>query len=65
MPDGDDLIFDVARLIWRREITVGEFYQALGVDLETISARNVDDVMSRLSGIFDGWNNTPEVDPKD
>lgn len=61
--DEIDIVMDMARYIWRKGITIGEFYEALGVQLDALTARGSEDVTARLSGIFDGWKNPP--DPED
>lgn len=46
-------------MIWRREITIGEFYEALGVDLDDLQRSNTADVVTELSGMFKAWHNPP------
>jgi len=46
-------------MIWRRKITIGEFYEALGVDLDDLQHSNTDDVVTELSGMFKAWHNPP------
>lgn len=55
----DEILLEVARLIWRREITIGDFYEALGVDLDDLQHSDTSDVVTELSGIFKGWQNPP------
>lgn len=43
----------VARLIWKEEITLGEFYEAIGVDFGHADG----DATSEISGILTGWSN--------
>ena len=59
MEDRDELILEVARTIWRREITIAEFYEALGVDLDDVAHGDPYDVVTELAGIFKGWQNPP------
>ncbi|WP_127044927.1 hypothetical protein [Pseudorhodobacter sp. E13] len=59
MADRDDILLEVARMIWRREITIGEFYEALGVDLDDLQRSNTADVVTELSGMFKAWHNPP------
>ena len=55
----DELILDVARLIWRKEITINDFYQAMGIDLDDLQHSDPGDVVTELAGIFKGWNSPP------
>ena len=59
MEDRDEILLEVARMIWRRKITIGEFYEALGVDLDDLQHSNTDDVVTELSGMFKAWHNPP------
>lgn len=54
----DDFLIDVARLISHRGMTIAEFYEALGVDLENYRA-DPDHIVSELAGIFKGWETAP------
>ena len=62
MEDRDEILLEVARLIWRREITIAEFYSVLGVDLDDVSHSDPGDVVTELAGIFTGWKNPPADD---
>lgn len=55
----EEIILEVARMIWRREITIGDFFEALGVDLDDLQHSDPSDVVTELSGIFKGWQNSP------
>ena len=59
MEDRDEILLEVARMIWRREITIGDFYEASGVDLDDLQHSNTADVVTELSSIFKGWHNPP------
>lgn len=59
MEDHDEVLLEVARLIWRREMTIGEFYEALGVDLDDLQHSNTGDIVTELSGMFKAWKNPP------
>ncbi len=61
--DRDELVLDVARLIWRKEITIADFYEALGIDLDDVSHSRPEDTVTELAGIFTGWQNA--ADPND
>ncbi len=50
----EDILVSVARLIADRDITIAEFYEALGCDLEA-QRINADQQISELEGIFKGW----------
>lgn len=56
--DSDKILLAVARLIWKEEITLGQFYEAVGVDFGY--ARS--EVTSELSGILTGWSNPLDPD---
>ncbi len=53
-----EILLDVARLIWKHETTIGEFYKALGANLED-NRLDADNEVSVLSGIMTGWKNNP------
>lgn len=55
-----DFIVEIARLISRRNMTIAEFYEALGVDLDNYREGSADDVVAQLAGIFTGWENPRE-----
>ncbi|UXU76343.1 MULTISPECIES: hypothetical protein [unclassified Paracoccus (in: a-proteobacteria)] len=55
----EEILLDVARMIWQRGITIADFYQALGVDLDDLQHSDPNDVVTELSGIFIGWQNPP------
>ena len=59
MSERDDFILDVARFIWKREITIGEFYEKLGVELDEHRV-DAGDVVTEISGIFQGWKTSPD-----
>jgi len=60
MMEKEDFIIEVARLISRRDMTIAEFYEALGVDLDNYREGSADDVVTKLAGIFTGWENPRE-----
>ncbi len=55
----EELLLEIARIIWRRGISIGDFYEALGVDLDDLQHSDPNDVVTELSGIFKGWQNPP------
>ncbi len=55
-----DVVVEIARLIWRLEISIDEFYAALGINLDDVNHSDPTDVVTELAGIFTGWNNQPE-----
>ncbi len=57
--DREEVIVEVARLMWRKEMSIGEFYELIGVDLENIENSDPADVVSLLAGVFTGWKNPP------
>jgi hypothetical protein len=59
LEDRDEILLEVARLIWRRKITIAEFYEVLGVDLDDVQHSNPSNVVTELAGIFKGWHNPP------
>ena len=54
-----EVIIDTARLIRRHEISIEDFFKCLGVDLNSLRVED-ESVISELSGIFSGWENSPE-----
>lgn len=54
--DREKILVAVARLIWKEEIKLGQFYEAIGVDFGHADPL----ATSELSGILTGWNNHPE-----
>lgn len=56
--DREKILLAVARLIWKEEITVGQFYEAIGVDFGDADPYPT----SQLSGIFTGWNHGPHAE---
>lgn len=59
--DRDDILLEVARLIWRKGMSISDFYSVLGVDLEAYRC-DADHVVDELAGIFKGWTNPPDQD---
>lgn len=55
---------EVARMIWQREITIGDFYEVMGIDLDDLAHSDPNDVVTELSGIFKGWHNPPQQSRK-
>jgi len=54
MGKSNEFLVDVARLISSRDMTIYEFYEALGCDLSSHRI-DADIQISELSGIFKGW----------
>ena len=53
----EDIVRAVADIIWRNEISIAEFYSALGVDLDNVSHSDTDVPVAKLAGILEGWSN--------
>jgi len=60
MDKRDELLLEVAKLIWRHGITIKEFYGILGGDLDGCRL-DADQTVAELAGIFTGWSNPPEA----
>ncbi len=62
----EEILLEVARLIWRQEITISEFLLALGIDMEKLDLHDLGEFgdlgrnINTLAGIFKGWENQPE-----
>lgn len=54
--DREKILLAVARLIWKEGITLGQFYEAVGVDFGHADS----DATGELSGILTGWSNPPD-----
>lgn len=54
MSDDGDFLVHVARLIADHGMNIGEFYDALGCDLESCRV-DAGHQIAELSGIFKGW----------
>jgi len=57
--DREEIIVEVARMMWRKELSIAEFYEALGIDLDNLPDSEPGDVVGMLAGIFTGWKNPP------
>ena len=57
--DREEVILEMARLMWRKGLSISEFYEAMGVDLDNIDQSDPTDVVSLLAGVFTGWKNPP------
>lgn len=55
----DTVLLEVARLIWRQQISINELYEVLGVDLESQRC-DTEEVVAQLAGVFTGWTHSPE-----
>ena len=55
----EEVILEMARLMWRKGLSISEFYQCLGVDLKNLEKSDPTDVVSLLAGVFTGWKNPP------
>lgn len=53
----NDTLLAVAKLIFESEMTINEFYEVLGINLEDVGRSDPHEKVTRLAGIFDGWNN--------
>ncbi|WP_165775631.1 hypothetical protein [Paramylibacter kogurei] len=54
--NNERILLDVAKLIRDHNITIGEFYTAIGCEFENVADMASDEV-SKLAGIFIGWQN--------
>ena len=57
--DREEIIIEVARLMWRKDLSIAEVYEAMGVDLENLEKSDPSDVVGLLAGVFTGWKNPP------
>jgi len=57
--DRERVIIEIARLMWREELTIAEFYAVLGIDLDDLDQSDPSDVVSLIAGVFTGWKNPP------
>ena len=62
MMDREKVLLDIARIIWRRGITINEFYSTLGMDMDDFAHSDPTETVSELAGIITGWHNPPEND---
>lgn len=53
------VLLEVARLVWKQDITIADFYATLGANLEE-GKLDCDQEVSMLAGILTGWKNRPE-----
>ena len=53
----DEVLLAVARIIWDKEITIGDFYETLGMSLGDSPSPAFDNAVERIIGILAGWNN--------
>lgn len=60
--DRDQLLIEIARIVWKQGISINDLYVALGIDLDDISHSDPGDVIAKLAGIFTGWQNPPPAD---
>ena len=58
--DREAVLIEIARLMWRNEMSIAELYETLGVDLEDLDKSDPTDVVSLLAGVFTGWKHPPE-----
>lgn len=55
----DDIILAMAKLIWEKEITIQEFYNAMGIDIDDVGHSDPGMEISEIAGILTGWKNPP------
>lgn len=53
-----DVLLAVTKLIWKYEISIAEFYEFLGVDLEDYRV-DADQEIAEMAGIMTGWETNP------
>ncbi len=51
---------DVAKLIISHDITINQFYKALGIDLDDVHHSDPDRVVTYLAGVFAGMEETTD-----
>ena len=54
-----DVLLAVAKLLWKYEISINEFYECMGVDLEDYRV-DADQEIAELAGILRGWQTNPD-----
>lgn len=57
----NDVLLAVAKLVWKYEISINEFYEFLGVNLKDYRV-DADHDISTLAGIITGWQTSPGDD---
>lgn len=57
--DREEIIIEMARLMWRKGMSITEFYETMGINLEELEKSDPADVVSLLAGVFTGWKNPP------
>lgn len=57
--DREEIIVEIARMMWRKELSIAEFYAVMGIDLDDLGESDPADVVGMLAGIFTGWKNPP------
>jgi len=57
--DREGMLVEIARLMWRNELSIADFYETLGIDLEDPAKSDPADVVAMFAGIFTGWKNPP------
>lgn len=55
----EDFLVSVARLIAERDMTIADFYEAIGCDLDNHRV-DAGHQISEIAGIFKGWDTTSE-----
>ncbi len=53
------ILLDVARLVWKHDVTIADLYNMLGGDLEA-GKLECDQEVAMLAGILTGWKHRPE-----
>lgn len=53
------ILLDIARLVWKHDVTIAELYTMLGADLEG-GKLECDQEVAMLAGILTGWKHRPE-----
>lgn len=57
--DREEIILEMARMMWRKGMSIADFYEAMGINLENLDESDPTDVVSLIAGVFTGWKNPP------
>lgn len=61
MSDKDELLVAVAKIIVENEMSINEFYNKLGIDLDDLERSEPDNEVALLAGILTGWENPQNI----
>ena len=57
--DREEIILEMARLMWRKGMSITEFYDTMGINIENLEESDPAGVVSLIAGVFTGWKNPP------